>query len=441
MLALVVVGGCKSKRVEGPTTPSPISSGSPSVANVVSLPQTPVGRKLEAWLAGINSAERAQMVRAHAGESEDAIDEHVAMDTEAAQRTGGFDLDRIEEATLDRITLVVRARRTRAWRRLAFRVALEPPHTIAMIHIEPIASPTETSHLPSTLVLDASARAEIIDALIQELDRAYVFPDQALAMGRALRVNAERQAYETLVDPETFARTLTEDLRSVSHDKHLRIEARSTKDASSAEEPPKNEARVIGDVRRLAGNVAYVEILTFGVPRAQAQEHVRDAMRLVADAAALVIDVRKNGGGDPETAALVSSYLFGDEPVHLNTVYWRVPDKMVDFFTDPKVAGSKFGPKKPVYVLTSARTFSGAEDFAYSLQALKRAIIVGEVTGGGAHPGRIVPLPHGLRAFVPSGRSINPITKGDWEGTGVKPDVPIASDQALETAVALARKR
>ena len=93
-----------------------------------------------------------------------------------------------------------------------------------------------------------------------------------------------------------------------------------------------------------------------------------------------------------------------------------------------------------MYVLTSGRTFSGAEEFAYNLQALKRATIVGETTGGGAHPGGIVTLPHGLAVFVPTGRAINPITKTNWEGTGVKPDVAVPADTALEKALELARR-
>jgi hypothetical protein len=153
----------------------------------------------------------------------------------------------------------------------------------------------------------------------------------------------------------------------------------------------------------------------------------------------MIVDIRANGGGSPHMVALVTSYLFGNERVHLNSLYFRPADRTDDFYTDPSVAGRKFGPDKPVYVLTSARTFSGAEEFAYNLQTRKRAIIVGETTGGGAHPGEGVSLPHGLMMFVPTGRAINPITKTNWEGVGVRPDVPVAADAALEKAHQLAR--
>jgi C-terminal processing protease CtpA/Prc len=158
-----------------------------------------------------------------------------------------------------------------------------------------------------------------------------------------------------------------------------------------------------------------------------------------SDARALIIDLRRNGGGSPGTVALVSSYLFDDEPVHLNSLYWRPSDTTQDFWTDPGVEGRKFGGAKPVYVLTSSRTFSAAEEFTYNLQTRERAVIVGETTGGGAHPGGVVQLPHGLNVFVPSGRAINPITKTNWEGTGIVPDVPVPAADALEAALAAAR--
>jgi C-terminal processing protease CtpA/Prc len=158
------------------------------------------------------------------------------------------------------------------------------------------------------------------------------------------------------------------------------------------------------------------------------------------DAKALIIDLRSNGGGDPFTVALVASYLFGDKPVHINSLYFRPANRTDDFYTDPNVSGKKFGASKPVFVLTSSRTFSGAEEFAYDVQTQKRATIVGETTGGGANPGGAVRLPYDLTVFVPTGRAINPITKTNWEGVGVKPDVPAAADDALDVALRMARQ-
>jgi len=144
--------------------------------------------------------------------------------------------------------------------------------------------------------------------------------------------------------------------------------------------------------------------------------------------------VRRNGGGSPHMVAQVSSYLFGPDSVHLNSLYWRPDNRTDHFYTRSKVPGTRYGPDKPVYVLTSRNTFSGAEEFAYNLQSLRRATIVGDTTGGGAHPGGMRRVTDHFAVWVPSGRAINPITKTNWERVGVRPDIAVASDQALRVA-------
>ena len=138
--------------------------------------------------------------------------------------------------------------------------------------------------------------------------------------------------------------------------------------------------------------------------------------------------------------ALICSYLFGDKPVHLNDLYWRKGDRTEEFWTKPAVAGRKYGTKD-VYILTSNRTFSGAEEFSYNMKNLKRATLIGETTGGGAHPGSFVRLSEHFGAFIPSGRAISPITKTNWEGTGVEPDIKVPKEQALKTAYIMALTR
>ncbi|MCM3872588.1 MAG: S41 family peptidase, partial [Pyrinomonadaceae bacterium] len=149
---------------------------------------------------------------------------------------------------------------------------------------------------------------------------------------------------------------------------------------------------------------------------------------------------RGNGGGSPEMVALVCSYLFGAEPVHLNDLYWREGNRTDEFWTRKEVVGKRY-LNKDVYVLTSKRTFSGAEEFTYNLKNLKRATIIGETTGGGAHPGGGFRINEHFSMFVPSGRAISPITKTNWEGTGVKPDIEVPSDQALLVARLTALKK
>jgi hypothetical protein len=298
-----------------------------------------------------------------------------------------------------------------------------------------------TAQAQTATTLDAKARAEIIDALTSQLNRAYVFPEKAGAMEQHLRAQANKGAYSSVTDPSEFARLLTSHLQNITHDKHLRVGFGARRAPAPSQGGAPERPRPFGDARRLDGNVAYVEIRSFGFPAQAVRDETRNIMSAAADASALIIDLRNNGGGSPDMVALVSSYLFGDERVLLNSLYWRVRDRTDDFYTDPKVEGKKFGPTKPVFVLTSGNTFSAAEEFTYNLQTRKRAIIVGDTTGGGAHPGGGVTLPHGFSAFIPSGRAINPITKTNWEGTGVRPDVAVSAANALETAHKLAVQR
>lgn len=287
--------------------------------------------------------------------------------------------------------------------------------------------------------LTAQQRGVLVDSIGRALNARYVFPEVATRMDADLHARVGRGEFDAVTDPSSFAQILTTDLQAISHDRHLRVRigapGRPGGPASRSDGP----TGVFGRSERLESDIAYVDIVSFGFPADAVREDASRVMSAVADAKALILDLRSNGGGDPFTVALVASYLFGDKPVHLNSLYFRPANRTDDFFTDPDVSGKKFGPDKPVFVLTSSRTFSGAEEFAYDLQTQKRATIVGETTGGGANPGGPVRLPYGLTLFVPTGRAINPITKTNWEGVGVKPDVPVAADTALDVAQRLAR--
>jgi hypothetical protein len=395
----------------------------------------PAGETAARWVAAINSGERAQIRAVHAGEAEPEV--KTDQDVVLAERSGGFRLHHLARATPTEVTVLVQGKQTKMWRELSFTVAPQPPHAITGILLRPAQPPAGAPETP-VAAFDARTRAEVVEALCRELGRAYVYPDRAAAMARRVRDRLAAHAYDAITARDTLAATLTEDLRSVTHDKHLRVDADAGPLLGPGPGGSGGPPQMFPQSGRLPDNIAYLEIGTFGVPPHLARQAVSAAMTAVADAAALIIDVRRNGGGDPHTVALVTSYLFGEQPVHLNSMYWRLPDRTDQFFTDPHVLGTKFGASKPLYVLTSARTFSGAEEFAYNLQALKRATLVGETTGGGAHPTGPVALPHGLVAFIPNGRAINPVTRTNWEGTGVKPDVAVPADAALTRAQELA---
>lgn len=300
--------------------------------------------------------------------------------------------------------------------------------------------------------VDAATRGTVIDSLIKGLNDAYVFPEMAAKMGADLKKRQDAKEYDSVTSSRAFAQKLTEDLQAVSKDKHLRVRYSHDPIPVRAErgeptEAEKEQSRWFGKrinfgfekVERMNGNIGYIDLRGFNDHEAGA-ETVAAAMTFLANTEAIIFDLRQNGGGSPFMVALISSYLFGDKPVHLNSLYWRKGDRTDDFWTKPESASKKF-PAKDVYILTSNRTFSAAEEFSYNLKNLKRATIVGETTGGGAHPGGMERLNEHFGAFIPTGRAISPITKTNWEGTGVEPDVKVPKEQALKVAYLAALKK
>jgi hypothetical protein len=295
--------------------------------------------------------------------------------------------------------------------------------------------------------VDAATRRTVINGMLERLNAAYVFPDTARAMERAIRARLARGEYDAVTSARAFAESLTAHLQTVSRDRHLRVRYSAEVLPPSRPDPgpgPEQEAEALAFGRRvnfgieraerLSGNVGYLELRSFGFEPQWAAATVGAAMTLVANTDALIIDLRRNGGGSPHYVAFVSSYLFGPDSVHLNTLYWRPENRTEAFYTRADIPGTRYGPDKPVYVLTSRRTFSGAEEFAYNLQTRKRAVIVGDTTGGGAHPGGFQRVTDHFGVWVPSGRAINPITGTNWERVGVRPDLAAPADSALRVA-------
>jgi retinol-binding protein 3 len=188
-------------------------------------------------------------------------------------------------------------------------------------------------------------------------------------------------------------------------------------------------------VEVLDKNIGYLRLDLF-LNQPDAFRTADAAMAFLRHVDALVFDLRYNGGGDPEMIRYLTSYLFAS-PTLLNTMMDR-NGKIVEEFRTGDVPGAKFRPDLPVYVLTSAHTFSGAEEFAYNLKNLKRATVIGETTGGGAHPVQPIRVSDRFVIGVPYERAVNPITKANWEGVGVQPDVKVSADEALDKALELA---
>jgi hypothetical protein len=290
----------------------------------------------------------------------------------------------------------------------------------------------------------------VIDSLVTMLNREYVFPDKAKEMGELIQKNLQEGLYEQYTDPVEFSEKVTEDLRSISQDKHLWL-GYSPEQITLLREILQNENTDVGDeetIKRLAasnfgfrevkildGNIGYLKLNGFiqakyGAPTAAA------AMQFLAYTDAVIFDLRENGGGSPSMIQFLTTYLVR-ESTHLNSFYWRPTDEMQQFWTLPYVPGKPM-PDIDVYVLTSSYTFSGAEEFTYNLKSMKRAVIVGETTGGGAHPVERMIINDGFGVSMPKGRAINPITETNWEGTGITPHYEVPSAKALDKALEIA---
>ena len=284
---------------------------------------------------------------------------------------------------------------------------------------------------------DGTARHDVVANLGDALRDDYVFPDVGRKAAEKISASLAAGEYDKLSDPSAFAAQLSADVAAVAHDKHLRI------DSLGAPPPAPGPAggmprSVAGIVRadKLAGDVGYIEVISFPhLP--EFAPTVNKAMSALKGSRALIIDVRRNGGGSPYSVAYFVSFLVAaNRPTEISEIVSRIP-KTNGFHRkrfDSRPTPVSFA-NVPVYVLTSKGTFSGGEDFAYSVQALGLGKIVGEVTGGGAHPTRPVELGHGLVASIPFGRSENPVTKTDWEGRGVQPDISVPAQDALKTAL------
>jgi len=304
--------------------------------------------------------------------------------------------------------------------------------------------------MPAPVVppVTAEERRAAIEGAIANLNAMYVFPDAAKSIETALRARLAKQEYDLLNDGQEFAKKLTADLRAASNDKHLGLtffpEGAREISPENLSEPEKAAQRDFlqkinfgfEKAERMHGNVGFLDMRGF-VPASFGAETASAAMSFVANTDALIVDLRQNRGGEPAMIAYVLSYLF-DEPTHLNDMYQRQGEKTQQWWTLPHVPGQSYGGKKPVFVLTSSRTFSGGEEFAYDLKSLKRATIIGETTKGGAHDSRPVKVSDRFMMELPFAEAVNPITKTNWEGTGVEPDISAPADQALDVAYRMA---
>jgi hypothetical protein len=323
-------------------------------------------------------------------------------------------------------------------RRSPFRAACFA--TISALMVVPSAARADvTFDNVQSAPLDQTTIKKVIGGVATELREGYVFPKIGAQAADALERALQEGAYAGVTDPARFAARLAEQLRAITQDSHMRVIFGSP----FRNQPQPSAPQDAGfEVRRLDGDIGYIHLARF-VPPDIFIPAADDAMRSLSDTAALIIDMRDNGGGHPASVAyLVSFFLDPDTRVHINDLIWRNRGtstfRTESFWSSPTPV-SYLG--RPVYVLVGPRTYSAGEEFAYDLQALKRATVVGATTRGGANPGGLNDLGSDLFMVVPTGRAENPVTRSNWGGVGVLPDVQAALEAAQETAVALAKGR
>jgi len=292
--------------------------------------------------------------------------------------------------------------------------------------------------------IDTATRTRVIEGIVEQLTDFYVSPAVAKKMADSVMTRQKRGDYDSVTNGDAFAKMLTENLQAVSHDNHLEVTFNSESQSSSADATAEWDDRTertncgFSKVEMLSDNIGYVRLVMFGEAGKCGATAIA-AMNFLAGAHAVIFDLRENKGGDPRMIALLSTFLFSDS-THLNDIWFRESGIIEQYWTLPYIPGKRLD-KNPVYVLTAKETSGGAEEFSYNLQNLKRATIVGEKTGGNATPVSDHRLDDHFKIAVPFAKPINPISKTNWEGTGVEPDAKVPASDALTVARKLASEK
>ncbi|MYM87841.1 hypothetical protein GTP91_11690 [Rugamonas sp. FT82W] len=331
--------------------------------------------------------------------------------------------------------------------------------TLSLLSLSVTGAIAGTPPSPPAVEVDRATRLEVIDTLIAKLNANYVFPDQAQRVEVVLRQRQREGKYDGITDGKQLAKQLSDDIDGVVHDKHMLVDASARPVPPDDAMPPPPQTRAewekqvppavlervrasnlgVEKVDRLSPHIGYLQISSFA-PVFLVSDKFAAAMNELADTDGLIIDLRNNGGGGGDSAALLISY-FVDERTRLNDSWERSTGITTQYWTQDKLDGKRYGGKKPVLILAGPDTKSAAEAFAYQMQALKRATVIGERTWGGANASRPYRLSEHFVAFIPSRRSISPITHTNWEGVGVTPDVAAKVDDALVAAKDLMQRQ
>lgn len=411
----------------------------------VSVPDTPAGHTLQAFLGAFDSGDHDRI----AGYVKEYDPQNSAESlTSFSSQTGGFTLTSIVHSTPDRLTFLVHGRGDNIDAYGVLQLVSTAPPRVRRLSIRALPPGAKLDDIQ----LDPAIRQKTIDAINARLTQYYVYPDVAAKMIEAVQEHQKKGDYNLITDGNEFADAVSRDLRAVSHDRHLFLTYNPftlPEQPGSASGPhgpsPAEQARfrtmieqqncTFSKLEILNHNIGYIKFDAFPPPDICGPTVVA-AMNFLTHTDGLIFDLRENHGGDPNMVDFMVSYLF-EKPTHINDLTNRHDNETHQYWTLPWVLGPRF-VKQPVYVLTAHETFSGGEEFTFDLKSQKRATIVGETTGGGAHPVQGLSAGDHFTIGVPFGRPINPVTKGDWEGTGIEPDVKVSAAEALSIAEKLA---
>jgi len=405
------------------------------------IPKTPAGNALQAWLDAIDSR-KAASIQAYvlSIDSTQTVDWLVSL----SEHSGGFTLLSVtskgprllafhlkEKATATEAFGSLRVKDSRRLAVLSFAIHPLPPDAVV-----------------DDITLDAAEKQRLIERVNEILKDDYLYPGIARKMADALLQGQRRSDERMETDGGAFAFLITNQLRNISHDNHLDViytpfQIPQHKQPASNDHQTGAQDRMQGNcgitsMKILDGNVGYLKVDAFP-DVAQCRPSIDAAMRFVNHADSLIFDLRQNHGGDPRTVALMASYLF-NKPTHLNDMYDPRAYTTEQSWTESPIPGNTLAGKS-VFILTSTMTFSGGEEFCYDLKMLGRATLIGERTGGGAHQIRMARIDNHFSIAVPFAKPVNPISKTDWEGSGVLPDVNVKANGALGIATKLALYR
>ena len=375
------------------------------------IPDTPAGKVLQAWLDAFNSGDRAKIdAYVKTFDPKHSIDMMLTF----RSQTGGFDLLRIESSEPNLIKFRVKEKTSSTVGIGSIQLNDAQPATVENFSLRVIPP----GAVVEKIKLDAAARQRVLDGVASSLKEFYVYPETAQKMDRDLLDREKRGEYDAVTDGDAFAALLTKDLQEVSHDKHLRVNYSPYKLPAEDRTPSPEEKAMhrkqlehsncgFVKVEILPGNIGYLKFNFFADPELCGPTAIA-AMNFLSHVDAIIFDLRENSGGHPEMVALISTYLF-DKPTHLNDLYNRKEDETTQYWTLPYVPGNRLADT-PAFVLTSKNTFSGAEEFSYNLKNLKRASLIGETTGGGAHLVDDHRIDDHFTIGVPFARAINPVS-------------------------------